>query len=200
MIRRSKGDAMWSEPNFSRTLASICVSGASRAIPEIALGCSSASVRVTHDQRPFQPQPFDEPPHDFGLLRQPAGGAARPHRMAGARAVERDQAIARTETAKQRMAEMVELRAEAVQEDDRPALAFLDIVDAIAVDFDELSQRRHQPLGLGGDPPCRQHQAGGYDDRQQKQAAEQPGQDRQQHFPPTSDAGTLSAADAAARL
>ena len=94
-----------------------------------------AAKRVTDDQRLFQPEPFDEPPHDFGLLRQPAGGAARPQRMAGARAVERDQAIARTETAKQRMAEMMELRAEAVQEDDRPALAFLDIVDAVAVEF-----------------------------------------------------------------
>ena len=125
-------------------------------------------------ERPFQSERFDEAPDDLGLFRQSAGGSSRPHRIARSRPVERDQPVARAKAAKQRVPELVELRAKSVHEHDRPPLARFDIVDAVAVDLDELSAGRHQSFGLGRNPERRRHQAADDDESQQKQTAKQP--------------------------
>ena len=82
------------------------------------------------------------------------------------------------------MAEMMQLPAEPVDEDDRSPLAGLDVVDAVAADVDELARRRHQPLGCRRDPPRRQHEIADGEERGQENSADDPADDRS-HDDPT---------------
>ena len=55
------------------------------------------------------------------------------------------------ELVEQRMAELMELGAQPMDEDDRPPLPRFGVVDAVAVDVDELAGWRHHLLGARGD-------------------------------------------------
>jgi len=79
--------------------------------------------------------------------------AAAAARITGARAIDNDQPEFRKRF-EQPVPELQQLGAEPVQEEDRRALADVDIVEEITVDVDEPACRRHPPLGLGSDPPC----------------------------------------------
>lgn len=153
---------------------------------------------MAYHQRLLQAQRFDETPHELCLFGQPARRAARLNRIARSRTIERDQPVARAEMREQRVAEVVELSAKPVQEDNRLSIADIDIVNAVAVDLDEFSDRRHQPFGLGRDPQCRQHKAADGEDRQQQQNGQQPRQYRQEHRSPGSDEVSLAASGRAA--
>jgi hypothetical protein len=99
-----------------------------------------------------------------------AVGAGRP---AGAGAVERDQPVAGAELVEERVEEMMERAAEPVDEEDRPPLPALDIVDAVAVDRDELAGGRDGLLGAPRDAARDELEVEPGDDRC--------GQERRQH-------------------
>ena len=88
---------------------------------------------------------------DARLLADARAGAGRAHRIAGTRPVERDEAVAVGQPAEQRMPELMELRAEPMDEDDRPPLARFDVVDAVAVDVDEFAGWRNHLFRMRGD-------------------------------------------------
>ncbi len=121
--------------------------------------CDGSSQGMADQKRPFQAQRLDETTHQISLLGQPPGRASGARGIAGTGTIERDQPVARPHAPEQRMPELVQLRAKAMQEDDRPALARLDIVDAVAVDVDKFSRRRDQPFGPDRDQPGNEHQA-----------------------------------------
>ena len=138
-----------------RDLAAVMRVGREQRQSQIACGCSMAigqrhraAQRMADQQRPLQPQPLDQPDDDARLLAKARAGARRPHRIAGPRPVERDQAVIAGELVEQRMAELMELGAQPMDEDDRPPLPRFGIVDAVAVDVDELAGWRHLLLGV----------------------------------------------------
>src|SRR5262245_46152594 len=96
--------------------------------------------------------------------------------MARARPVKRDEMEIAFQPAEKRVAELVKLRSEPVDEEDRPPLPGLGVMDAVAVDFDEFAGRRHMPHGLGGDLLRREDEIAKIKDRTDKQHGKDPGE------------------------
>ena len=146
--------------------------------------CHRSAQRMANDDGLLQTKLFHEGADDVGLLRQAPGRAPGARRIARARPVERDQPVARSEHLEQRIGEMVQLGAEAVQEHDGRPLAHIDIVDAVALHLDELARRRHGAFDPGNDALRLEHEVaddghGGQDD-----SGEQPEKNREQHQQP----------------
>ena len=104
--------------------------------------------RMADDQRFLEAQRRDEG-RDRLRLREEAGrsaGAAR--RIAGAGAVDQDDAVVPRQIVHEARGEALHHRAEAVDQQDRRTGAALDIMEAVAVDVDEAARGRHGVLGL----------------------------------------------------
>src|SRR5688572_23864524 len=81
------------------------------------------------------------------------------------------------------MAEVMQLPAETVHEDDRPPLTRLDIVDAVSGDVDEFSDWWNGTLRPIGDPSRRQREIADDEKADQKDRAENPADDRSHAVP-----------------
>src|SRR5690606_28149868 len=99
--------------------------------------------------------------------------AGRAYRIAGTRTVEGNQPKTRQHR-KYRVAEVMQLPAEPVDEDDRASLTRRDIVDAVAADVDEPARCRHHALGFCRDAARRHDEVAGNESEKQKDGADYP--------------------------
>ena len=76
------------------------------------------------------------------LRRKPRRGTGLAFGIARAGPIQEDDAVVLPQTLAQRVGEVLHLRREAVHQHDRLALALVEIVDARALDVDELADRR----------------------------------------------------------
>lgn len=81
------------------------------------------------------------------------------------------------------MGEVAHLAGEAVNEQDRRARAFIQIMDAGAVDFDEAAKRRHRLLDLPRRPCSKQGEPGQHEAERNDGNADDPGQHHHSRAP-----------------
>ncbi len=123
-----------------------------------------AAERMADEQRLLQPQRLDEAHRLPRLLGKPP---VEPHaacRIARTRPVDGDQPITFAELFHQWPPQVMQRAAETVDHHDRPPLAALDIMDAVAVDRDERSARGHGAFRLARYAGCDPEEIGGNHD------------------------------------
>ena len=106
---------------------------------------------MPEDDRAVHVEPLQRLAHQLRLRHRAEAQAPRPLAVAVARAIERDHAVALARFAHQAAQhEILDHAAQAVQQHQRRAVAFVEVVQAHAVDVDEAPQRAVRALGAGG--------------------------------------------------
>ena len=115
---------------------------------------------MTDDERSLEAQLFNKARDGARLSTDRSRGLPRACRIAAARPIQNDNAVLALEFVEQRMGEHAGLPGEPVNQQQCWARAFVEIVDARAVDFDEVSMGRQSLFDLPRGPCRKQREAG----------------------------------------
>jgi hypothetical protein len=137
----------------------------------------SPAQRVANDQRPLKPERLTEVRNRAHLGAERRRCVRGPGGIAAAGPIQNDDAVVLLQPIEQRMGEVVHLAGETVNQEKRGARAFIEIVDARAVDVDETAARRHLLFDLTRRPGGKQHKADGDNNDQRGTDPGDPGND-----------------------
>ncbi len=139
-----------------------------------------AAQRVADNQRSLKPKRLAEAGDCKRLVVERCRCAGGPRGIAAAGPIQNDDAVLARQPVEQRMREIVHLAGETVNQEKHGARAFVEVVDACAVDVDEAAPRRHPLFHLPRRPGGKQHEAG--DKRNEKSDTNSDGPDDDVHF------------------
>lgn len=109
-----------------------------------------AAHRVPDDERAVEFQRSDHFGHDLSLRAEAGVGGGGAGRIARSGTIDRDDPELIRETVDERVGEIPQLAAEAVDQEQRRARALVDVVDALTIELEEApagGERRSRPVG-----------------------------------------------------
>ena len=118
-----------------------------------------AAEGMPDDQRTRDSQLRHQPGHEPRLL--PQRGRARGLRVSAAGAVDHEEAVRSAQPLVERVGEALQLGRQPVEHHDRWPRAFVEVVQAHAIDRREAADCRHGRFGFSRDAPRETHKAGG---------------------------------------
>jgi hypothetical protein len=136
--------------------------------------------RVADDQRSLKPERLAEAGDRICLSDERRRRVRGPCGIAAAGPIQNDDAVIALQPVEQRMREIEHLAGEIVNQEKRRARAFVEVVEARAVNIDEAAARRHSLFHLPRCPGGKQHESDDKNSEKRDADPDDPGDDA--HF------------------